>query len=399
MDRRGEVLQAAAATFSKKGYSAASLKDVGDAAGVLPGSLYHHFVSKEDIAVSLLEDLDRDVEALATAVSEWLGLEDTGILQRLRTFAEQVAEVAVAHRAAVQLRMYDAPRSAGRSFSEAVTSRGRLMGAAGLLFSAAARAGEVADDPRLIEAAARLLPLKIIQGVGENQSDEPSSVARAVCSIILDGLLVDRTELHAMDESIIVTAPPRTADASDRREHLLETAKDEFARHGYESTTMRDLSLASGIPAGAVYRIIGSKANLLAIIMNEYDDTLQAAVRRVDPSSSPLKRIENLVVALSEATSHFDRESRVIQAWMRFGTLDPVALLPGIPARRAVIREVLEDGIRDGVFRRIDTLDRQTGFVRDLLFTRASELGSSSIGDAQWTLRHLILNGVARLRD
>ena len=51
--RREELLAAAARVFSARGYERASLREICAAAGILAGSMYHHFRSKEDLFVSL----------------------------------------------------------------------------------------------------------------------------------------------------------------------------------------------------------------------------------------------------------------------------------------------------------------------------------------------------------
>ena len=51
--RRTEILQTAASLIATSGLRT-SLQEIADAAGILPGSLYHHFESKEAILVELL---------------------------------------------------------------------------------------------------------------------------------------------------------------------------------------------------------------------------------------------------------------------------------------------------------------------------------------------------------
>src|SRR4051794_8752516 len=60
--RRVEILDAAAAMFAASGPQA-SLKEIADACGILPGSLYHHFESKEAIVRELVERYRSDVDA------------------------------------------------------------------------------------------------------------------------------------------------------------------------------------------------------------------------------------------------------------------------------------------------------------------------------------------------
>ncbi len=52
--RQTEVLQLAAGLFARDGYAATTVRDIADAAGILSGSLYHHFRSKEAIADAVL---------------------------------------------------------------------------------------------------------------------------------------------------------------------------------------------------------------------------------------------------------------------------------------------------------------------------------------------------------
>jgi TetR/AcrR family transcriptional regulator, cholesterol catabolism regulator len=52
--RREALVQIAAELFAERGYRATTVRHIGDAAGVLSGSLYHHFDAKETILDELL---------------------------------------------------------------------------------------------------------------------------------------------------------------------------------------------------------------------------------------------------------------------------------------------------------------------------------------------------------
>jgi AcrR family transcriptional regulator len=53
-DRRAEVLTIAADLFADRGLRATTVRDIADAAGILSGSLYHHFDSKETMVDEIL---------------------------------------------------------------------------------------------------------------------------------------------------------------------------------------------------------------------------------------------------------------------------------------------------------------------------------------------------------
>jgi AcrR family transcriptional regulator len=52
--RRDELLGLAATMFAERGLRATTVRDIADAAGILSGSLYHHFSSKEEMVDEVL---------------------------------------------------------------------------------------------------------------------------------------------------------------------------------------------------------------------------------------------------------------------------------------------------------------------------------------------------------
>ena len=54
-DARKHILVCAARLFRERGYAVVSLRDVAAEAGVTTGSLYHHYGSKDDLVLALLE--------------------------------------------------------------------------------------------------------------------------------------------------------------------------------------------------------------------------------------------------------------------------------------------------------------------------------------------------------
>ncbi|MBZ9648344.1 TetR/AcrR family transcriptional regulator [Sphingobium sp. 3R8] len=67
--RRRQILEIAAQLFAKKGYRGTSMRDIGEQAGVLGGSLYHHIKSKDALFVELHNAaLDAAENSIAHAV-------------------------------------------------------------------------------------------------------------------------------------------------------------------------------------------------------------------------------------------------------------------------------------------------------------------------------------------
>lgn len=97
--RRGELLRIAAGLFADKGFKNTTVRDIADAAGILSGSLYHHFDSKESMVDEILSSFQ---EGLFTAYDAVLASDAdarTKIEQAVRlSFAaidEHHAEVAI----------------------------------------------------------------------------------------------------------------------------------------------------------------------------------------------------------------------------------------------------------------------------------------------------------------
>src|SRR6201991_1412924 len=53
-ERRDHLVKLAAELFARKGFQATTVREIADEAGILSGSLYHHFDSKESIVDDIL---------------------------------------------------------------------------------------------------------------------------------------------------------------------------------------------------------------------------------------------------------------------------------------------------------------------------------------------------------
>ncbi|MFR9731213.1 TetR/AcrR family transcriptional regulator [Saccharopolyspora sp. MS10] len=56
VSRRSELLAIAADLFAERGFAVTTVREIADAAGILSGSLYHHFDSKESMVDEILRE-------------------------------------------------------------------------------------------------------------------------------------------------------------------------------------------------------------------------------------------------------------------------------------------------------------------------------------------------------
>ncbi len=72
--RRDDVVRLAGQLFAQKGYRATTVREIADAAGILSGSLYHHFDSKEsigdEILAGFLDEILADYRAAVTSAGD-----------------------------------------------------------------------------------------------------------------------------------------------------------------------------------------------------------------------------------------------------------------------------------------------------------------------------------------
>lgn len=85
--RRGELLEAAARLFASRSYKGTSIRDIAGAVGMLPGSIYYHFKSKEELLIAVHE---QGVNQVKVAVEEAIAKAGTAPW-------EQLTAAAVAH--------------------------------------------------------------------------------------------------------------------------------------------------------------------------------------------------------------------------------------------------------------------------------------------------------------
>ena len=92
-NRVGDVLDVAARCFAQRGYAAATMREIADGAGMLPGSLYYHFASKEALLVAVYEAGVHELEtafqqATARHQEPWARLE-AGCIAHLETLLQR----------------------------------------------------------------------------------------------------------------------------------------------------------------------------------------------------------------------------------------------------------------------------------------------------------------------
>ncbi len=91
--RRHDLINIAATEFSRRGYRSTTMRHIADAAGILAGSLYHHFKSKEEILREVMLDSTslyvQELEAIAAGQASTQEKIEAAIAHRLELYEQQ----------------------------------------------------------------------------------------------------------------------------------------------------------------------------------------------------------------------------------------------------------------------------------------------------------------------
>jgi AcrR family transcriptional regulator len=96
------------------------------------------------------------------------------------------------------------------------------------------------------------------------------------------------------------TRPALRARYDRRQQEVIDRAAHVFAEQGYHATSMNDLIEATGLTSGGLYHYIGSKEELLFMIL---DGLMEPLLARIDE-------------ILSEQAPASEQLRRVVSAWM-----------------------------------------------------------------------------------
>ncbi len=303
--RREEILETAAAMFASSGLRT-SLREIVDQCGILPGSLYHHFESKEAIIVELVRRYRDELDEVAKEAFDALHEPDQRpVEERVVELGRAIAACAVRHRAALLLTLYEPPTGAGDELVDLARQAPAAIDAAmSEILEAGRTAGALRSGIDLGLFGERICQSMLHIGVGVFHRSHAQQLPAQKCRVLLHGVAVKVPSKAALDRSPAMQASRAVIagwDAphdDDRVAHLRAVARAEFGRRGFEATTMRDIAKAASMSTGTVYRMFGSKDDLLVDIMQAYSENVAAAWHEVARSpSSPLEQLDALDVA------------------------------------------------------------------------------------------------------
>jgi AcrR family transcriptional regulator len=165
-----------------------------------------------------------------------------------------------------------------------------------------------------------------------------------------------------------------TPDVSTR-DRLFAAAAAEFAAHGFAGASIDRIAAAAKLNKAMIYYHFASKAHLYGEILRDMFGAVGERVRQAAASNaSPEDKVRQFVVAIAteaEGRPHFPpiwfREIAEGGAHLDTATLRHVAAVVG------ALRQIIDDGVRAGRFRRVNPFLVHAGIVGPLLLYFASQ--------------------------
>ncbi len=183
LSRDEEILRIAAEVIWAKGFSGAKLGDIAAAAGIVKGSLYHYFDSKEEI----YERLFRRVRTLSDFDGQ--GVPGSSARKRLDYFLQAHLNVSTSHPLEAALLARDMVRMQGTLGEWARSTPKRHAGTIRQLVIQGQKEGEFrATDPDAIAGVIMGILAHVPHWILEAQPSDPEAVAREMCEFVLAGL-------------------------------------------------------------------------------------------------------------------------------------------------------------------------------------------------------------------
>jgi AcrR family transcriptional regulator len=400
--RREEILETAASMFASSGLRT-SLREIGDACGILPGSLYHHFESKEAIIVELVQryrdELDQVAKDAFDAVHE---PDQRPVEERVIDLGTAIAACAVRHRAALLLTLYEPPTGAGHELVELTRQTPTAIDAGMLeILHAGRSAGVIRRGIDLALLAERICQSMLHIGVGVFHRSHAKQLPAQKIRVLLHGVAVDGPADPTLDRSAAMRAAREAIAAwddpedDDRVAHLRVAARTEFGRRGYDATTMRDIAKAAGTSSGTVYRMFRAKDELLVSIMQTYADNVAAGWDAVVGSpSSALEQLDALMWVNINVLDRFSEEFKIQLAWLRDSPPSSVDLGLSFGHQLQQLQKLLRSGEQSG------DLHVEGGSARtralslyELIFTPANVVHDAGPPGAHALARETVLRG------
>jgi len=190
--------------------------------------------------------------------------------------------------------------------------------------------------------------------------------------------------------------------SNGKYEAILRAAIKVFARSGFFNSKVADIAREAGVDDGTVYLYFKNKDDILVSIFNHYmEEALAAGKASLAKTSDPVEKLKRIVHAHLEGLGRDRKLAVVFQVELRSSS----KFMEQFSATKVteyleLIREVVEEGQRSGVFRSA----LNTKVVAKVLFGALDEMATNwvlsrkrySLASTAEPVLDIFLNGISR---
>ncbi|MDH6680188.1 AcrR family transcriptional regulator [Rhodococcus sp. LBL1] len=319
-DKRAEILAATSDLFAAKGYTGTSMRDIASDTGMLAGSLYYHFDSKEALAATMVRALRDDI----VAATQRPAVPSDSPTEAIRRFALDIADASARHPGALQVCL-GVPETKDNDLAKLLTSEPK--------WSEKKWTSLVRDavDAGLVRPEVDTRILREVLRVAETYSAtlaptgfSARKVAGCTVDLMLNGLATKPadSDLSESDTARVARKVIASWDRenpmalSDKQDRILDAARFVFAERGFDATTTRDIANAVGLTQGSLYHHFDSREAILVAILQSFSSRMRAAHQEIGAAGgTPLETLDALIRMRSAAGKRFEPEVIILKSW------------------------------------------------------------------------------------
>ena len=161
--------------------------------------------------------------------------------------------------------------------------------------------------------------------------------------------------------------PPRTGVGERRKNQILEAAMAVFARRGFHGTRMDDIVDESGLSKGTLYWYFKSKDDLIAAILDRmFDRSLMDSRRLLQAAKPAPERLWEMNRMVVRDLRHWKPLLPIVYEFYALAARKEavrISLRRFFKEYRALLAEMIEQGIQTGAFKSVDADQTATNII------------------------------------
>jgi AcrR family transcriptional regulator len=313
-ERRLNILESALVSFSRKSYDGVSLQEIADSVGILKGSVYYYYRSKEDLLFDVLRQIRREYDDKVAGPASRPGEPEA----RLRRLIEGKAVFLCENAARAGVLLCETGALSGERRAEIQADAKREERSVRAILAEMRDAGRIPAETDPLLAARWIIGMVnwTYRWYRSGGPLSPPGIAAATADFVMRALRDPGRRGRAMSETAALSAfaqpqpPARKAQAAgadaprrrrkpeERRAEILVAAARIFHTRGYDSASLQDIADEVGIKKASIYHYFASKEDALnALLTKTAARGLEEVDRIGEEAQDPLAMLWMLVAA------------------------------------------------------------------------------------------------------